>query len=1125
MAQSTDRSTTDGNWVWHAAEMQASTEFADDAISIFDLKLRHVFVNRTTEEATGLKMEQVRGRTQAELGFPPELCALWEKMLRHVAATGEVVKQEYEARVPGRTRYLRTQIGPVKAPNGSIQALVAMTRDLTDQRRSETLRENQLEIMRRMVAGAGLADLMNTILRLAQAQVPGRACAILLRQYGAQYLGAGNLTPGLLQLMRPILLNEKTAAPDAPPVVCADIQEDPAWWSVRTIAQQLGWRSAWSQAIRDREGGLLGCVVILHRNARPARAWELAVMNESTLSAALALEHRRSQDIVLESEARYRALSDQPLNLICVTDVHGRILELNEAARTILGYAPQEEIGNSVFNRIHADDRERMRRVFRPLAAKDGVSASAVYRCLHRDGSWRVLEGAARSLRNVRGRRIIMLISRDVTERMRAAQELRQSSTRLQRALEATGLGMWEWNPASDEIQADIRYQLILGYTPGSAPPTARGQLKLIHPGDRVATRDAIVAHLRGDTPFFEVRYRALAANGRWKWVSARGQAAQRDAAGKVLRATGTVRDIDAERRTQENLEQVTRRVQLLLEASDEGIIGLDNEGRCTFANQAAARLLGYELDQMQGKPLQQLVRDEFEGGIEERWESGAVLRCLQHHTRQRSAQDMYWRSAWRQFPVEYTVSPILADDQEGGAVLIFHDASEKRAMAKQLRHQALHDPLTGLVNRRGFETRLEELIASARRENRGHALCFMDLDHFKLINDSCGHTAGDELLRQLPRQFQAVVRSDDVLARLGGDEFGVLLPYTTLEQAAEIADKLRGAVREFRFSWRGKAFSVGVSIGVVAIDAGSSSATAILGAADAACYVAKDQGTNQIHVSRGDDAAVQMRRGEVGWVNRLRAALEEDHFRLYFQSIGDLSSDPPRLLHHEVLLRLRDDSGELVSPGKFMGIAERYQLMPAIDAWVIDRTLKMLGRQLITHPGLREHRVGINLSGDSIRGPQLVENIRESLARYKVPPEMVYFEITETAAINDVQAAGSFMADLRQIGCKLALDDFGSGMSSFTYLKNLPVDFLKIDGSFIRDIEKSSTDESIVRAIHSVGRNMRILTVAEYVETDSVLKLLRDIGIDYAQGYAVAKPLPLEDLPDLVVRGRATAA
>jgi diguanylate cyclase (GGDEF)-like protein/PAS domain S-box-containing protein len=433
-------------------------------------------------------------------------------------------------------------------------------------------------------------------------------------------------------------------------------------------------------------------------------------------------------------------------------------------------------------------------------------------------------------------------------------------------------------------------------------------------------------------------------------------------------------------------------------------------------------------------------------------------------------------------------------------------------ALARQLRHQALHDPLTGLLNRRGFEERLAELLRSARCDGRAHALCFLDLDHFKVVNDTCGHAAGDALLRELPDVLRRALRPVDALARLGGDEFALLLADCTLDAAGRVAEAARDAVREFRFDWQHRAFRLGASIGVVGITAASPSAAAVLGAADAACYVAKDLGPDHVHVSRPHDLALVRRRGELRWVARLKEALAEDQFRLHYMSIAPLAGDGvPR--HHELLLRLADPKGEPILPGAFLPAAERHQLMPQIDRWVIEHALRHLGAAIAADPLLAGHRFGINLSGESLRAPDLLACIQASFARHGVPPSMVYFEFTETAAIANLRAAGDFMHGLREMGCQLALDDFGTGMSSFSYLKHLSVDLLKIDGSFIRDLVENPVDQAIVRAVQTVGAQMGIATVAEYVETAATSDYLRELGVNYGQGHAIARPAPLEQL------------
>jgi diguanylate cyclase (GGDEF)-like protein/PAS domain S-box-containing protein len=440
--------------------------------------------------------------------------------------------------------------------------------------------------------------------------------------------------------------------------------------------------------------------------------------------------------------------------------------------------------------------------------------------------------------------------------------------------------------------------------------------------------------------------------------------------------------------------------------------------------------------------------------------------------------------------------------------------------LARQLRHQALHDPLTGLLNRRGFEERLAELLRSARADGRAHALCFLDLDHFKVVNDTCGHAAGDALLRDLPDVLRRALRPGDALARLGGDEFALLLADCTLDAAGRVAEGARDAVREFRFGWQHRAFRLGASIGVVGITAASPSAAAVLGAADAACYVAKDLGPDHVHVSRPHDLALVRRRGELRWVARLKEALAEDQFRLHYMSIAPLAGDGVAR-HHELLLRLVDPKGEPILPGAFLPAAERHQLMPQIDRWVIEHALRQLGAAVSADPPLRDHVFGINLCGESLRAPDLLAYIQAAFARHRVPPSMVYFEFTETAAIANLRTAGDFMHGLREMGCQLALDDFGTGMSSFSYLKHLSVDFLKIDGSFIRDLVGNPVDQAIVRAVQTVGAQMGIATIAEYVETAAIRDYLRALGVGYGQGHAIARPAPLEQLS---LRAAATA-
>jgi len=425
---------------------------------------------------------------------------------------------------------------------------------------------------------------------------------------------------------------------------------------------------------------------------------------------------------------------------------------------------------------------------------------------------------------------------------------------------------------------------------------------------------------------------------------------------------------------------------------------------------------------------------------------------------------------------------------------------------------QASHDALTGLINRREFEHRLEHLLLSAIQQDREHALCYMDLDQFKVINDSCGHAAGDELLRQLALLLRGNLRERDTLARLGGDEFALLLENCSLADALEVADTFRTEVQRFRFKWGDRIFAVGMSVGLVAINRDSGTTAGLLSAADAACYVAKDRGRNQIHVYEIRDLDLARHRGEMQWVTRIQRALEEHRLRLSWQAIRRTDGAAEATRHVELLLRMVDDDGSEILPMAFIPAAERYFIMPALDSWVIEETLRLCTRYLAVEQ--EAHCLfAVNLSGASLKDPEFRRKLLLHLQENPLMGPHLCFEITETAAIGNLAVVNDFIDAMREFGCSFALDDFGSGLSSFTYLKNLKVDYLKIDGAFVRDITRNPIDRAMVEAVHKIGHQMGLKTVAEYVESDQIRAVLREIGVDYVQGNGVHSPEPLESL------------
>ena len=441
----------------------------------------------------------------------------------------------------------------------------------------------------------------------------------------------------------------------------------------------------------------------------------------------------------------------------------------------------------------------------------------------------------------------------------------------------------------------------------------------------------------------------------------------------------------------------------------------------------------------------------------------------------------------------------------------ILRDATERRKLQTALQHRASHDDLTGLANRREFQQRLHTLVDSLQTHGGPHALIYVDLDQFKVVNDTCGHLAGDELLRQLGHRLKHLVNPRDVIARLGGDEFGLLLHDLPIEEAMQLAESLCKTVAGYRFTWDGHSFEVTASVGLCAISDDTVSAEEVLSAADAACYVAKDKGRNRAQLYFGGTTCTGKRQ-EMKWVSRLHRALDENRFQMWQQHILDLKGNADAQSGHvEMLLRLIDEDGMVIEPIRFFPAAERYGLMPAIDRWVIQHLLDDRHGRL--HTEMARHlamHCAINLSGASLNDDTFIEFLEDALRRTRIAGHALCFEITETVAIGNFGRIREVMQTFRQFGCQFALDDFGSGMSSFSYLKNLPVDYLKIDGSLVRNIVENPADFAMVEAINRIGGALGLKTIAEFVETEAVLQQLRDIGVDYAQGYAIHRPEPL---------------
>lgn len=544
-----------------------------------------------------------------------------------------------------------------------------------------------------------------------------------------------------------------------------------------------------------------------------------------------------------------------------------------------------------------------------------------------------------------------------------------------------------------------------------------------------------------------------------------------------------------------------------ILSSALDCIISIDANSRVTEVNPATEKTFGYKPSEMIGFDLAELIippelREKHQAGMKRLLETGETTILNSR------IETTALHANGHQFPIELSITRI-DDEGETFFTAYLRDLTQAHQLRDKLTYQASHDALTGLMNRRAFEDHVK-YVFSEIDENTQHCMLYLDLDQFKVVNDSCGHVAGDELLRQISKMLVKEKRASDTLARLGGDEFGLLLEGCPLDKAMDVAAGLIENFQQYHFYWEEKVFTVGVSIGLVPVQGRFIDFSELLSAADAACYKAKEDGRNRFHIYRHDDAELSRRLGEMTWVSRIQEALKEDRLVLYKQTITPISNtDENNTLHCEILLRMKDRDGSIIGPDMFIPAAERYNLMLSLDKWVINQTFFWLSQL-----GDNQEQINlcsINLSGISITDNSLASYIHDKLQEYDVPAKTICFEITETAAITNLVKATTFLDKLHKLGCKFALDDFGSGVSSYGYLKNLPVDYLKIDGEFVRDISTNLINFAMVRSINEIGHIMGKITIAEYVEDQQTVDMLKQIGVDFAQGFIFSRPEPLQ--------------
>jgi diguanylate cyclase (GGDEF)-like protein/PAS domain S-box-containing protein len=689
-----------------------------------------------------------------------------------------------------------------------------------------------------------------------------------------------------------------------------------------------------------------------------------------------------------------------------------------------------------------------------------------------------------------------------------------ENEQRLSMAMEAADMAIWDSTIVNGQVvDGVIKWSppgaVLIGRKPAEFTQRFSEFLDLVASCDQERVRATMQAGVeRRDG--YELEYCIVPSNNGKRWLAAKARIVCNED-GVPIRTLGMIWDVTARVLHEAEVAERDLLAEVTLCAIGDGVIRTDAWGKTTFMNRAAETLTGWTLDRSRGLDVE-IVMPLVDSSTGNPLEHAVRKSINKRHSIGRSSHTQVVTRTGKRVDIEDATAPIWS--REGvllGSVIVFRDVGHERHMARQLSWEATHDALTGLINRVEFEARVAAALESSKDDGQIHALLYMDLDRFKIVNDTCGHIAGDVLLKLLTQMLQARMRDSDILARLGGDELGALLLQCPLQRANQIADELRGAVKDFRFVWEERTFELGVSIGLVEINEDSVSTTELLIASDQACYLAKELGRNRIQVYRETDVMLAQKRGEMKWLARLHEAFDKNYFQLYAMPILNLQGVAER--HNEILIRMSNIAGELTLPGAFIPAAERYDMMHQIDKWVVSAVCAYLARGKLSNvlnPCVGENTpadiYSINLSGISLSEPGFGDYIVDQFVKYDVSPGQICFEITETAVIANLPKAQIFMQRLKEIGCKFSLDDFGSGLSSFGYLKSLPVDYLKIDGLFVRDIANNPVNHAMVRAINDVGHIMNIKTIAEYVEDEETLRTVREIGIDYAQGHAVGR-------------------